>query len=276
MVKWYILTIYAIIFWNCRDNFQNKVEGAIWQYLKRFVTSEKVLKTRSLKHEFWQYLKRFGTAEKNENNVSKAWIMTVFETRCNFRQNIINNVSKAYTLMYLKRFGTAEIKMETRVVTCAFWLYLKRYLELQSEKQYMFGLNQGGGGEVGQPSSGHVKIRTLVGAFWRNLNNVFWTEEEKIKPRTINGAAIWYHILTSNTFFKSNEAKWCILTLCETYARRLLGRHAPRINSYKRRKLHEWSELYISDTTYLGNISWVRLYRSSVVVGTCVDTSDVR
>ena len=28
-VKWYILTIIERIFWNFRDNFDNKVEGAI-------------------------------------------------------------------------------------------------------------------------------------------------------------------------------------------------------------------------------------------------------
>jgi len=28
-VKLYILTLFEMIFWNCRDNFENKVEGAI-------------------------------------------------------------------------------------------------------------------------------------------------------------------------------------------------------------------------------------------------------
>ena len=33
----------------------------------------------------------------------------------------------------------------------------------------------------------------------------------------------WYNILTCRDNFESNEAKWCILTPFETYARRLLG-----------------------------------------------------
>ena len=33
----------------------------------------------------------------------------------------------------------------------------------------------------------------------------------------------WYDILTCSCNFENNEAKWCILTLFETYARRLLG-----------------------------------------------------
>ena len=34
---------------------------------------------------------------------------------------------------------------------------------------------------------------------------------------------IWYEILTCRENVESNEAKWCILTLFETYARRLLA-----------------------------------------------------
>ena len=59
-----------------------------------FGTAEKTLKTiMSLKHAFWRYLKWFGTAEKNENNVSKACVLTRFETIWNCRENLENVVS---------------------------------------------------------------------------------------------------------------------------------------------------------------------------------------
>ena len=51
-VKWYIPTLFEMMFWNCRDKFENKVERALLHYLKRVVTSEKMLKTWSLKHAF--------------------------------------------------------------------------------------------------------------------------------------------------------------------------------------------------------------------------------
>jgi len=38
----------------------------------------------------------------------------------------------------------------------------------------------------------------------------------------VHSAAISYVILTCRENLESNEAKWCILTLCETYARRHL------------------------------------------------------
>jgi len=51
--------------------------------------------------------------------------------------------------------------------------------------------------------------------------------EGKIENKAENGAfetdAIWYDILTCRENFESNKAKWCILTLFEAYARRLLG-----------------------------------------------------
>ena len=36
-VKVYIPTLFEMIFWNSRYNFENKVERAIWQYLKQLV-----------------------------------------------------------------------------------------------------------------------------------------------------------------------------------------------------------------------------------------------
>ena len=45
-VKWFIMTLFEMIFWNCRGNFKNR------NYLQRFVTSEKTLKTKYIKHAF--------------------------------------------------------------------------------------------------------------------------------------------------------------------------------------------------------------------------------
>ena len=91
-LKLYILTLFVVIFLNYRDNFENKVARAIWHNLKRVLTSENILKTNSLKHAFWQYFKRLGTVEKkNESNVSKACILTVFQTTWNCRAHSENN-----------------------------------------------------------------------------------------------------------------------------------------------------------------------------------------
>jgi len=48
-----------------KNNFENKVESAIWHYLKQLVFLQRkyILKTTSLKHAFWRYLKWFGFAE---------------------------------------------------------------------------------------------------------------------------------------------------------------------------------------------------------------------
>ena len=89
-VKWYILTIFEMLFWNVRDKSKTrwsvyfytirndlllqwkppkKNKHAFWHYLKQFGRSETILKTRSLKHAFWYYLEGFGT----------SW--TLFKTR---------------------------------------------------------------------------------------------------------------------------------------------------------------------------------------------------
>ena len=84
-----------MMFSNCRDNFKNKVERALCWYLKRFVTSENILKTRS----------KLGTAEKerkNENNVSIACIVTVFEPILNCPEQIENKFSKSCIVMVLE------------------------------------------------------------------------------------------------------------------------------------------------------------------------------
>jgi len=81
-----------MIFWNFRDNFENKVERAIWHYLKQLVfTSVNILKTMSLKHLLWLYLKRFGTAMKQMKTMSLKYAFW----------------------RYLKRFGTAENILKT-------------------------------------------------------------------------------------------------------------------------------------------------------------------
>ena len=84
------------------------------------------MKMMFLKHALWRYWKRFGTAKKLfENNVSKAYILTVLETIWNCRENEIKD-GKLCIVTGFERFGVAE-KMETRMVNCALWRYLKRF-----------------------------------------------------------------------------------------------------------------------------------------------------
>ena len=74
----------------------------------------------SLKHTFLQYLKRFGAAEKNENNVSKAYILTVFETIWSCREKMKTMYLKHTFLQYLKRFGAAEKILKTMYLKHTF------------------------------------------------------------------------------------------------------------------------------------------------------------
>ena len=85
---------------------------------------------------------------------------------------------------------------ETRTFSRALWHFFKRYSKLQWEKQYMIWLYQGGMKKVA-----------------RNL--------ELLKIRTVNVPL--FDVLTCRENFERSKAKWYILTLFETYVRRLLG-----------------------------------------------------
>ena len=69
----------------------------------------------------------------------------------------------------------------------------------------------------------------LKHAFLWYLWCLIWNSRKMIKHMKKQGRlrvqydTFWYDILTCREHFESNEAKWCILTLFETYARRLLG-----------------------------------------------------
>ena len=123
-----------------------------WQYLKRFGTAEKKVKTMSLQHAWWRYLKRFGTV----GNEMKT--MTVNGA---FGRN-------------LKRFGNAEkiLKTSTLINECIMTLYETVVETANWEKQLMFWLNQSRS-EVGQPSLVNAKLRTVIVAFWRYLIRYF-------------------------------------------------------------------------------------------------------
>ena len=117
----------------------------IWNDLKL----QRRMKTMSLKHAFWRYLKRFGTAEKNENNVSKACILSVVKTIRNCRENI-NNVSKACILSVVKTIGNCRENIKQcllRMFSDTIW----NNLDLQRNQSR---------NDVGQLSPGSVEIRT--------------------------------------------------------------------------------------------------------------------
>ena len=77
-------------------------------------------------HYRWRYLKPFGTAEKNENSVSKACTVTVFETIWTAEIFVITMSLKHVLWRYLKRFGTAEKSFKTMSLKNAFWCCFKR------------------------------------------------------------------------------------------------------------------------------------------------------
>jgi len=62
-----------------------------------------------------------------------------------------------------------------------------------------------------------LKIRTGIGTLGCYLKRYFG--DPKIKA--VNG--VCYDVLTCRENFESSKAKWCILTLFVTYARRLYG-----------------------------------------------------
>ena len=110
-------------------------------------------------------------------------------------------------------FETAENKMKTKTANGAFWRYLKRF----------------------ETAENKMKTKTVNGAFWWYLK-WFGIAEKKMKSRTewcilmevetamrknstcfdLINVAIWYDISTCRENVKSNEFKWCILTLFDT------------------------------------------------------------
>ena len=95
---------------------------AFRRYLRRFGTAENILKTMSLKHEFWPLMvvETDWNCRRNENNVSKAYILTVFETIWNCREKHENNVSKACILTVFETIWNCRENYENIGVR-AFW-----------------------------------------------------------------------------------------------------------------------------------------------------------
>ena len=94
------------------------------------LSQSKKMKTMSLKRAFWRYLKRFGTAEKNENIVSKACVLTVFETIWNSREIDGNNVSKACILVVFETIWKKILRAMN--LNGASLRYFVRYFELHT------------------------------------------------------------------------------------------------------------------------------------------------
>ena len=62
--------LFEMLFWNFRDKFENKIERVLVHYLKRFRTSENILKSKVSKACIITIF--FNCIEKIENKVSKA------------------------------------------------------------------------------------------------------------------------------------------------------------------------------------------------------------
>ena len=129
------------------------------------------MKTMYLKRAFWWYLKRFGTAIRKkqymfdlikgveawrrptfhwkcENKDGNCCILTLFETIFwNNKEKNENKDSKwsiqtvfKTILKCREHFKNKDCKWCIRTFKRAVWHYLKRYLKLHWEKQYMFDL----------------------------------------------------------------------------------------------------------------------------------------
>ena len=141
-----------MIFWNCRDNFENKVERAIWHYLKLVLLQRQFLKTMSLKHAFWLYLKRFWNCREHFINTffkasaldgiwndlklqknywnNKACILAVFETIWNRRKKYENKDPNACKVTRFDAiFWLAEQILKAMKLNGAFWRFLRLMLE---------------------------------------------------------------------------------------------------------------------------------------------------
>jgi len=135
-------------------DLENKVERAIWHYLKQFVTSEKFLKNKFSKtctmplsetscyfrenfennvrkYAFWRFLKWFGTAEKMKTMSLKYSIWHNLKQFGTAEKTNENNVSKECILAIFDTIWNSREKIKTRALTCACWHYLKRYFKLQ-------------------------------------------------------------------------------------------------------------------------------------------------
>ena len=126
---------------------------------------------------------RFGIADKNENNVSKACIMTVFETIWNCKEKM-KTMSLTHALgRYFKRFGTAEKKENKDGKRCIVTIF-QTIWNCRKKK----------------------KTRTVNGAFWRILKR-FGTAEKNMKTMSLKHA-LWRYF---NDFeLQRNRWKQCI------------------------------------------------------------------
>ena len=110
-VKCYILTLFEMIFWVCRDNFENKVACSLALF-------ESICNFRgklSLKHAFDVFKTIWTCTETFENNVSKASRLAVFETIWNCRETFENNVSKAGRLTVFETIWNCTETFENNV-----------------------------------------------------------------------------------------------------------------------------------------------------------------
>ena len=101
---------------------------------------------------------------------------------------------------YFKMIWKLDKKMKTGTVNGAFWRYLKRY--------FGFGVN------IWKQERFRYLIRYFV-----------WPAEKCLKAMKLNGA-FWRYLIryfALQTKMKAMKAEWWILTLFETFARRLLG-----------------------------------------------------
>ena len=122
-----MLMIFETI-WNCRDHFENIVSKACTLAVLETISNCKAnFKTMSLKHALWRYLKRFGTAEKLfENNDGKWCIMATDGSWNDLElQTKMKTISLKHALWrYFKRFGTAENPLKTRYLKVILYSYL--------------------------------------------------------------------------------------------------------------------------------------------------------
>ena len=126
---------------------------------------------------------------------------------------------------YWKWFWTAAKIIKTKLVYCALWRYFKRFgnaekNENRDDKWWILTVF-----ETIWNCREKMKTRTFERVFCHYLKRYFGTAKKiwKQGQYMLHYAAIWYALLTCKENCESNEAQWCILTVFETCARRLLG-----------------------------------------------------
>ena len=183
-----------MIFWNVRDNFENKVERAIWHYLKQLVFTSVNIFENNVSKAFTLIVFEtiWNCNETNENNVAKVCILKVFKTIWNCREHFKNIFFKACALKVFETiWNCREIDEHNVHLKHTFWR-IWNDLELQKNNWK------------------HVSKACFIAVF-----ETIWNcrkKDENMKTRTLTRAI--RHVLIR--YFDFQRKSWDFWDLCST------------------------------------------------------------